>query len=480
MTNILNSLSENKLRLKLNNFLNSNLYIFIIGLLLLISDTFALEVVCFPLIVLLGILSLVFSEDTKPIIPIYTCILFGMSYKNGLAYNPLEDPVTIYDNKYILGFFISLIILGLIALIYNLIRYKQYKKIFKRSVVLLPGLILLSVGYIFGGTSIGTPDFRSTLYALSNVLIILIPFIYFADTAFIDESESKIKYLSLIMVMTSLVIGLELIHIYLTNDVIKDFEIIKGNIRNGWGVQNNFAGYFVLSIPFIVYLIITEKHNIKYYLMLLLVSIFVIFTMARTSYIALALELLISFIVICYAKKVKLKNIFIFLGICLLILLVLILSFSDEFLRLFDSLIEAGFNLSGREKLYELAWNSFLNNPIFGEGWFNANEIWSPTQNHLSFIPNWKIHNFVLQLLGSTGLFGFICFILFIANICLITFRNYSIKKLVPLLGIGVILFTSLADNFFFDYTFERFWTIFLVVIAIYSTNENVKLGKNI
>ena len=448
--------------------INSPLYIFIVGLIIFISATFALEVVCFTLLALLGVTSLIISEDTKPTIPIMLTALFAMSYKNGISYNPNRDLPTIYDNKIILGYFIFLIVLILGGFIYNFIKYKQYKKLFNRSLIFLPGLILLSLGYLLGGI-IDFASLNNFLYPFTNVILIVIPFIYYADTAFIDNSKiSPIKYLSLIMVMTTLVIGLEMVHIYLTNDVIQGFEIIKGNIKNGWGIQNNFAGYFVLSVPFTVYLIISETKPLKYYLFLLLTCILVFFTMARTSYITLLLELIIAFFVICHVKKVKIKYILIFLLSLVLTLVVLALIFHDEFLKLFNSLIEIGLSLNGREKLFQIAWDSFMRHPIFGEGWFNADHIWSDSPYNMDFIPDWKIHNVVLQLLGSTGIFGFICFLIFIYNLFIVNKHHFSVYKLVPILGIVVLLFTSLGDNFFFDYTFERYMAIFLVVAGYY------------
>ena len=466
-------LNKNNIKEKLYKFINSPLYIFIVGLITLISATFALEVVCFTLLALLLVLSFIISEDTKPVIPIMLTILFAMSYKNGISYNPDRDLPTIYDNKFILGYFIFLIVLIIIALIFNFIKYKQYKKLFNRSLIFIPGLILLSLGYLLGGI-IDFASLNNFLYPFTNVILIVIPFIYFADTAFIDNSKiSPIKYLSLIMVMTTLVIGLEMVHIYLTNDVIQGFEIIKGNIKNGWGLQNNFAGYFVLSVPFTVYLILTDKKPLKYYLFLLLTCILVFFTMARTSYITLLVELIISFFVICFVKKIKIKYVLLFLLSLIIVLSIFALIFHDEFLKLFNSLIEIGLSLNGREKLFQIAWDSFMNHPIFGEGWFNADHIWSDSPYNMDFIPDWKIHNFILQLLGSTGLFGFICFLAFIYNIFIVNKVKFSVTKLVPSLAIGVLLFTSLGDNFFFDYTFERYMAIFLVVIGYYYFNNN-------
>ena len=51
----------NRICQRLNNFVNSLFFPFIIGLIVVISCNFALEVVCYPLIAILGIISLIVS-----------------------------------------------------------------------------------------------------------------------------------------------------------------------------------------------------------------------------------------------------------------------------------------------------------------------------------------------------------------------------------------------------------------------------------
>ena len=63
---------------------------------------------------------------------------------------------------------------------------------------------------------------------------------------------------------------------------------------------------------------------------------------------------------------------------------------------------------SGRVEMWTAIWNSYLNSPIVGHGWFVTSQdgnlyVWFEHANHLS-------HNIVLQVLSTTGLVGLAIF----------------------------------------------------------------------
>ena len=94
-------IESNKIIKTLNEFLNSNIYLFLIGFITIISNVFALEVICFTLLFILFSLSLLFSKDSKPLITPILTITMAMSYKNGLSYNPNNNQANCYcGNNY--------------------------------------------------------------------------------------------------------------------------------------------------------------------------------------------------------------------------------------------------------------------------------------------------------------------------------------------------------------------------------------------
>ena len=446
----------------LNRFVNSYLFIFIIGLLVLLSSCFAIEVICFPIIALLGFIALLVSKDTKALIPIVLTFLMGMSYKNGLSYNPNPDIPNIYDNKAIGIFFLSLMILVIIGGIINQFLFKQYKNSWKRTLLVLPGIICLSIGYLLSG--ITTQDYlKNFIYTLSNVAMILAIFIFFSQTSFSDKDKKTSKYISIVMLMSALLIGLEVIHIYLTKDIIVDGTINKWAIENGWGIHNNFSGYLVISFPFVLYLLLTEDKHLKYYLFLLLIVIFNVLTLSRNGLLLMLIEIITGLVLICIYKKKDRRILLPIVVIVSIISIILIVTYKNEIYKLFKVILDLGTSLNGRDSLFKQAIEAFIRNPIFGDGWFF---IQSNAPAPSSFAPNYKVHNILLQLLGSTGVIGLIGFILFTTNISVVTFKNINKDKLLFFMGIITLMLISIFDNFFFDYGFERYLAIFLVGIA--------------
>ena len=203
-----NFINTNSIAKKINTFCNSYLFMIIIGFLVVISNVFAIELFCFPIISLLGVVTLLFSKDGKPLISIILLFLMSVSYKNGLSYNPNFDIPNIFDKTWVIVY--SAILIGIVPLtaIFNFVVFRQYKLAFKKSLMFLPGLIALGVAYILGGIG---PKYthNNLLFSLSNILMIIGLVLYFSDLAFLNKKEDTMKYISMFMVVTLLVISFQ-------------------------------------------------------------------------------------------------------------------------------------------------------------------------------------------------------------------------------------------------------------------------------
>ena len=469
----------NRICQSLNNFVNSLFFPFIIGLIVVISCNFALEVVCYPLIAILGIISLIVSKDTKPLISIILLFLMSASYKNGPSYNKDCSIPNIYDNKGIVIFFAILIAIVFLMAILNLLFYKHYKNVFKKSLCLLPGLIFLGLGYVLGGIGQGY-DIKNLLFSLSNVGMIIVMVLYFSDTAFIDSNRKKtLRYISMVMVATFLVISLEVIGTYFINNVIVNDTIDKSQIVTGWGINNNFAGYINITIPFILYLSLSEDKPGKYYFLLILSAFIVLLTLSRNGILIIGVELLLCLIAILTYRKVEIKYILVSLMIILCGVSIILLTYYDKVINLFKHILNLGFSLNGRGELYEFSWKCFIERPIFGKGWFAIDDhfhfgVAAPN----SFAPEFKAHNLFLQLLGSCGIVGLVGFLLFFAEISYKTFKNFSIEKCIYYSAIAVLIATSMLDNYFFDYGFERFLAVFITGLSICFNDKSIPVDE--
>ena len=463
-----NFINTNSIAKKINTFCNSYLFMFIIGFLVVISNVFAIELFCFPIISLLGVVTLLFSKDGKPLISIILLFLMSVSYKNGLSYNPNFDIPNIFDKSWVIVY--SAILIGIVPLtaIFNFVVFRQYKLAFKKSLMFLPGLIALGVAYILGGIG---PKYthNNLLFSLSNILMIIGLVLYFSDLAFLNKKEDTMKYISMFMVVTLLVISLQVIGIYFINDVIVNGTIDKVQIVTGWGIHNNFAGYICLSLPFIFYLMVKEEKSWIYFLLIIFAGLTTILTMSRNGLLIFAIEIIIGLIAYIKIKKIKRKTILIS---ALSLLGVFVLGFAifhTQIIELFNHFIKLGFSLNGRDELYKIAWDSFLANPIFGSGWF-VFETTTPDY-YISpnpFSPSFKAHNIILQILSATGIVGLIGFIYYNYDLHIKVFKKNSFEKTILYFAILILMISSIFDNFFFDYGFERYLGLFYIGLSIY------------
>lgn len=460
-------MQNNKITKNIDLVLSSYYFPFFLGLMLLISNLFSLEIACFSIIFILGISIFLFCKNPKGIIGIILMYQMAMSYKNGPS-NVLNPSVpTIYDNKGLMIYFGIGIGLVFLAAIFNFIIYDQYKKIFKKSLLLLPPLIILSIGYVMGGVGSNYLSTNNLIYALSNIGMILGIYIYFSDIGF-DEKDDSFKYISYIMLVTSIVIGLELVYVYFTNNVIVNGAIDKDALRTGWGIQNTFSCFLALSTPFIVSLIVKEKCKYPYVIALIFNILSIIATLSRNGFMLIVFEIIVILIYLIVKKKISKKVLIITSSITLVIVGLCLILFFDEIYALVKPVIDLGFNLNGRNELYEEGINNFLESPIFGTGWLKTAYI-EVSNKPISFAPNSKFHNIFIQLLSSCGIFGLLAWLFFVLYIGYICFKYKSKENMILFFVFFTLIFANLFDKFFFDYNFEKYMAIFFSLISIYS-----------
>ncbi|MEO2020059.1 MAG: O-antigen ligase family protein [Fuerstiella sp.] len=94
---------------------------------------------------------------------------------------------------------------------------------------------------------------------------------------------------------------------------------------------------------------------------------------------------------------------------------------------------------SGREEMWEAMWQSFLNSPWIGHGYFVTSrtgeiEVWYQEGN-------WTAHNMLLQVLVSTGIVGITLFVGGISALIAVAFRRNAFRSETQ--GIPKLLFIT-------------------------------------
>lgn len=470
-------LSKNEFIKKLNLLFCSKYYPLIIGLLMIICNIFALEGFVYTILFILTITNLLISKETRGTIPSILFFQLGMSYKNGLSFKKDPSIPNIYSHQW---FVIYLIVLGslvVLSAIFNLVIFKQYKNGFSKSLPLLPGAISLAFAYLLSGVFSKGYSLNNFLFSISNVGMNLAIFLYFSNTSYQTLNKKQImEHLSYIMVATSLIVIFELVYIYISNGIIgSDGSIQKYKIQTGWGLQNSMAALLLYTYPFVFYLTLKEenKRKIPFIVLLILIPISIFFTLARTSIIFIFIQVFVFIIYLIYKSKLKKSNLILLLLISIDVVSLLYLAFEQKMFYMFKSMFAMGLSSDSRLDLYKTGFEHLFNNPIFGFGWFGLHDPGYYAPSATFFAPNLKYHNIVVQILASTGLFGMVGFIILLSNITSVTFNKIDKEKSIIFFTIIVILASSLIDNFFFDYIFERYIWVILGCLSIISLNNS-------
>ena len=84
-------------------------------------------------------------------------------------------------------------------------------------------------------------------------------------------------------------------------------------------------------------------------------------------------------------------------------------------------------DFSGRAEMWEVMWHSFLDSPIIGHGYF----VTSKTGNLLVWYleGNWTAHNMMMQVLVTTGIVGFLLFIIGLLHPARLTIRDFFFRR---------------------------------------------------
>ena len=168
-------------------------------------------------------------------------------------------------------------------------------------------------------------------------------------------------------------------------------------------------------------------------------------------------------------------------GIIVAVIVLCVNGYFEELLL--DNLISFG---DGRINLWSKAFEMFKANPIFGGGFYY---LGGDPKVQLDNVMPLCCHNTILQMLSACGLVGLATYLAYRFMTIKIIVKNFDSYKLYPVLGVAVILITSLLDIHLFDLFGSSFYIILLAMAvspkseAIEKENsvnsENIKIDFN-
>ena len=434
----------------IKKFIYSHYYLALFAIITFLFWSLDLSIIGAALLVIIGSISLFFSDDISPLFPSFLFLTIVMNTNN------LEE---IFSQINLIIVVIAFFIVSLILFIVKKLKEKGKFTIGKQFYWLL----IAAVGALISGLFIKS-DYKviNLLFVLGYFAAIII--IYVLSVNFIDKERKK--YIAKIFLYVAAAVMSEMLFYYLTVPDVNEAFRLK-SIDLGWGISNNIAVYLIISAPMILYLSVNNRFSWIYMLLSLITCTGIVFTLSRGC-ILFAVLLFPFMYIYAFYKSERRTNMLIVFFTFSITLIVLMLIFKKSVWELFGSMINKGFNDSGRIELYKHALNIIKENPIFGIGFF-GNAL-----NRVDAHNMMMAHNTLLQILLSVGIFGFLCFIMMYVFRFFSFFNNCNIFKVFSFVSVLIVELYGLMDITFFNIDILMFIYILIGTCEIQTEKDDV------
>jgi O-antigen ligase len=260
---------------------------------------------------------------------------------------------------------------------------------------------------------------------------------------------------------------------------------LSGFLKDELKIGHYYSAFILFSITYIYY-------NHKNYLLLILCSLIFIFISfiigERANFIKAFLIFIIFYFI--FDKKFFIRKIIFLLFFCAVIIFTSLKNdgiknrFWDQFLKPIINTLSVQEYIS--TTLYGAHYNTaikiFYNYPLFGSGIktfrYESSKDSYKSYNFLNELSGWSTHphQIHLEFLSETGVFGYLCFLIFFVCAIKISIKYYIASK--NLYQLSSILFMNAtllpilpSGSFFTTYGATIFWINFTIMIS--QNNKN-------
>ena len=367
--------------------------------------------------------------------------------------------ITSYIAKY-KAFYSSIYIVALL-IIFTLLIKKIFKSIKKRNTkirVINIVWILTLFPVLFNSYAITTGEYGWTIRYLVIILFVMV----FQDRHnSLNKIYKVIMYFSLFYIITTLIFNFipiisKLVAFTLPKSNLQTVDILKAGFTNHYSLN---AIYIILGFGIVISICTNEKITLDKKLILLIMSATaLLFTTKRGPLVTLILTSIFTFYLYQADRpKSRIVKMSFFIFVLLIIIggISIFTPMGQQILFRFD-ITSSGF-MSGRDKLYELAWNLFRHNKLVGIGWGKYKHL-----SYLAGVTSSDIlldtHNVYLNILCETGILGISIFLIAFIYTFIMTVKFYlkARKRKINLgeNGIEYLTFSLYIQTYFLIYCF--------------------------
>ena len=382
-----------KFGIAMDKYCNSVWYIITIGAICVLCHSLNIPVTGAAFMTILVVIPLIFCKNSFTLVPFALMCSFVLSEET----NPPSD----YYTPWKLVLLCVLLAVALAALLFNLIFYGKWRLLFRRTYLTVSLCIVVAFLITAGWFS---PFFRLSGFG-TGIAIAATMFAPYSMIVNCGEYEGKktVKYFTWTLIVAAAAIVLCMLKHFAVNDF--DFSNAKNILKLGFVGPNTGAALITLSIPMTFYLIYEYKHGYLFFLLVAFELGAIFLSQSRASLVIALPGTLIVAIALCFKKKSGRLGYYITFGIFVLAFIVIAIVFRHKITELFKALFVDGFTGNGRTMLWKLGFEHWLDNPIFGSGFWILRII-NPVQFWY-----YSFHCTPLTYLYCGGLVAFVAYV---------------------------------------------------------------------
>ena len=436
---------------KINAVIYSNAFPFLAFAFALLGHFLRVELAVYTLCAVLVVYISFFGKDYSPLLALVTfCYLMPGRYNNPGKH---DGSIFYMQNGAWLFIVLAVILLISAAIRFSLDREIGFWRMLHTRRKLLSGMLLLSAAYLLAGAgSDGYAEYAKGNFVFALLQIVAIAACYFLFSFSVKWEELDRRYFICVGLLMGLLVGAELVGLFLTEPIFQNGEILRDEIYVGWGICNNMGLLIAMAIPFAFYFIYKGEHPLLYQLIAILLCVLTYLTTSRGALVGAAIAYVSCvLIVLCRGETKRAKSSCAIITSLLLCGGVVLLLIHPEILDVFFAR-----GPSTRERLYEYGMRVFAKSPIFGEGFFSLNRnatdffIWEKVGDFSDTFPE-RWHNTLVQLFACCGMVGFLAYVYHRYQTLRLFLCRLNPEKAFIGISLVVLLALSLIDCHFFN-----------------------------
>lgn len=307
-----------------------------------------------------------------------------------------------------------------------------------------------------------------TLFGLLLALTFVALFVLIRGTVKVDET--MLKKLAFNFAVFAAVLIVELLVTYLTCDIVVDGRVERGKLVFGWGVYNNMGMWLTCALPSAFYLAIKSR-RFGFLFTAYAVVIFgaAFFTMSRQAMLGSSVIAVLGCLWLFVAKGgwERIVNIAIIV-VSAAVITIAWKVWHDVFTVFFGSFWDSLQTGSGRTEIWKAAIKVYLENPVFGAGFYTEVHPAAVLFDGIDFLPPMN-HNTIMELASACGTVGLVAYGAHRVQTVVSLVRDFRTPRIYIALTICAFLLVSLFDN----YVFYILTTVtYVMLIALFDKSD--------